>query len=125
MRNSEELISEFVFKGSAETIEWYFALESFNTVTKEMESKAVNFQSKLLNARMELYVNNKTFRSSDGYIEFFDEGKVIVKLGEAEGIFEGQDYSARLKVFDDNNPRGHYLVHEDKPQARAEIKVRS
>ena len=121
---SAEALVEKLFLNSDEPIDWYFETGNYNPESKHVDNlEAINFETGLANAHMELYINGHTFKSSDGHIVFKDGGKVTIKINDASTIYPNQTYNVRLKVFDDDHPLGRYLVHEDKERSCAEFKV--
>ena len=114
-----EVLVEPLFLNTNEPIKWRFKATQFTPSTEEY----VNFITGMPNARMELYVNGNTFSSEDGYIAFKDGGFVTIDLSNTTKLYANQEYNVRLKVFDDDHPKGRYLVHEDKEMSCAVFKV--
>ncbi len=71
---------------------------------------------------MELYIFGVTVTSATDRLNYFDGGKITLKLGDIDGVDIERLYGISIKVFDPLHPNGQVIVHPKMPSA-VEVEV--
>jgi hypothetical protein len=94
------MLTELVFKGSSNKI---------NVIVSE-DGIPVNFVAGGV-TRMELYIGGVIVTSDTSRLNFFDEGKIELSLGDIEALSSRVKYSVYLKIYTLSDPLGEMIIH--------------
>ena len=113
------MLEETSIKGSSNVFEWYF----YHTNIATGKEEPIDWVSGYNAQKIELYINNITISSDDSGepIRYFSNGKVEIRLGNVEGVFNNKSNVVTMKAFKESDTLGEIFVHNTMPQSSAKI----
>lgn len=112
------MITSKAYLGSSNVIKWFFREEK-----PGQKPVPIAWITGYKAEKMELYINNTVISSEDNNdaLTFYDDGVVIIKLGELSNVFNNRKNVATLKVFAQGDNLGEEIVHTTMPTSSAKI----
>ncbi len=117
------MVEESVYPNSDNEINWQLFENKFDHVSGEWKEVAIDFISKLKVSKMELFIGNIKVESDNIKIQYFDGGRVNLKLGGVNGLIAKSTETVRLKVYDPLNTKGRFIVTPRNQKSSAQFYI--
>ncbi|GLX86387.1 hypothetical protein tloyanaT_26400 [Thalassotalea loyana] len=95
------MLNEIIYLGSDNEIE---------LIISQKGGDKINFIS-AGTTRMELTLGDIIVNSDTSRLNYFNDGRVVLKLGDVPGLDVKQKLPVKLKVFDPAHPKGQTIIH--------------
>lgn len=106
------MINEVVYLGSSNSLEF---IASNDGVPIDFISIGVT--------SMELYIGNTTVTSDTDKLNYFDEGRIVLTLGDVDGVDCRKEYAISLKIFTDSDTLGRLIIHPNMKNSSVSLEV--